>query len=72
MVGIQLTNILSIIFTLGLAIPWAFVRTARYTASKTSIIGPAGGLGFFAKGAQQTEGALGDVGADMFDIDIGV
>lgn len=71
MIGLYLTNLIAIIFTIGLAIPWAKVRLARYRASKTSIIAPAGGLEFFTAGASEQEDALGDAAADVFDMDIG-
>lgn len=71
MIGLYLTNLIAIVFTIGLAIPWAKVRLARYRASKTSLIAPAGGLEFFAAGASEQEDALGDAAADVFDMDIG-
>lgn len=71
MIWIQLTNLLAIIFSLGLAIPWVMIRMARYRASKTSIIAPAGGLEHFTAGVAEKDSALGDAAADVFDMDIG-
>jgi uncharacterized membrane protein YjgN (DUF898 family) len=70
-IWLYLTNILAIVLSLGLAIPWAMIRLARYRASKTSLLAPAGGLEFFTAGASQTDSALGDAAADVFDMDIG-
>jgi len=71
MIFIQLTNLLAIVFSLGLAIPWVMIRMARYRASKTSVIAPAGGLEHFTAGAVEKDSALGDAAADVFDMDIG-
>jgi uncharacterized membrane protein YjgN (DUF898 family) len=71
MIWLQLTNLLAIVFSLGLAIPWVLIRMARYRASKTSIIAPAGGLEHFTAGVAEKDNALGDAAADVFDMDIG-
>jgi len=71
MIWLQLTNVLAIILSLGLAIPWVMIRMARYRASKTSIIAPAGGLEHFTSAAAEKDSALGDAAADVFDMDIG-
>ncbi len=71
MIVLQVTNLLAIVFSLGLAIPWVQIRMARYRASKTFVVAPAGGLENFTAGAVEKDSALGDAAADVFDMDIG-
>ena len=59
---IAVTNLLAIVFTLGLFIPFAAIRSARYRIESVSMIS-AGSLDDFATG----EGA-----ADLFDVDLGL
>lgn len=67
--ALQLGNWLGIVATLGLFIPWAAVRTARYAAEHTALA-LAGDLnGFVADQAAQSS-ALGQEMGDMFDADI--
>jgi uncharacterized membrane protein YjgN (DUF898 family) len=69
--SIYLTNVIGIVLTVGLFIPWARVRTARYRIEKLSLR-TRGDLDSFV--AQQLE-EVGTVGAefgDVLDIDIGL
>jgi uncharacterized membrane protein YjgN (DUF898 family) len=68
---VYLVNILAIIFTLGLFIPWAKVRTARYTADHLWLV-PNGDLDRFVAVQQQNVSAMGEEMGEMFDIDIGL
>jgi len=63
------SNVLAIAFTLGLATPWAAVRTMRYRASKTTVIA-SGPLDGFAEGQAQQVSVTGEEVAELFDIDI--
>lgn len=68
---VYLVNILGIIFTLGLFIPWAKVRTARYMADHLSLA-PNGDLDRFVANQQSAVSAMGEEMGEMFDIDIGL
>ena len=71
--GLYVTNLLAILFSLGLAIPWAEVRMARYRAEHLRLIadGPlvSEDLELAEKG-----NALGEAGVDLGDIgfDVGL
>jgi uncharacterized membrane protein YjgN (DUF898 family) len=67
---IRFTNVLAIIFSLGLMTPWAKVRRARYVLKHTAAVLPAD-MGTFQAAAETDEGAVGDTAADFFDWDIG-
>lgn len=68
---LYMVNILAIIVTLGLATPWAAVRTMRYRAEKMILVS-AGALDGFV-GAESTQvSAAGEEVGEMFDIDIAV
>jgi uncharacterized membrane protein YjgN (DUF898 family) len=71
LLGIRITNILAIIFSLGLAIPWARVRHARYVLEHLALT-TRGDLDNFTADVAVPEGALGEAAADFFDIDIGL
>ena len=62
-------NAAAILFSLGLAIPWAVMRTARYRAECLAIE-CAGGLEAFAAGVATQVGAAGEEMGEMFDIDV--
>lgn len=66
------TNLLGIVFTLGLFIPWAKVRLARYFADHIEFI-PAGDLdGFVNAATRRRVGSVGEEVGEMFDIDVGI
>jgi uncharacterized membrane protein YjgN (DUF898 family) len=67
---IRLTNVLAIVFTLGLLAPWAKIRRARYILPRTLVTLP-GDMSTFLAAEDQKEGAVGDTAADFFDWDIG-
>jgi uncharacterized membrane protein YjgN (DUF898 family) len=67
---IRFTNVLAIIFSLGLMAPWAKVRRARYVLDQTAAVLPAD-MGAFQAVEGTQEGAVGDTAADFFDWDIG-
>ena len=70
MMLLYLTNTLAIMFTLGLMMPWAKIRTARYKASVMSVI-VAGNLGQFVSTQAEHQSALGEEIGEMFDMDLG-
>jgi uncharacterized membrane protein YjgN (DUF898 family) len=69
--AIWLTNTLAIILTLGLAIPWAMVRTAQYRAECTRIL-IQGDLDHFLQQQQEQQNALGEELGEVFDLELGV
>lgn len=70
MLDLQTTNILAIVFSLGLAIPWAKVRMARYRAENMFMI--ASSLDEVLADATEDVNALADAMFDVFDLDIGI
>ncbi|MEK6662331.1 MAG: YjgN family protein [Pseudomonadota bacterium] len=68
---VYLINLLGIIFTLGLFIPWAKVNIARYMADHVYLI-PNGDLDRFVADQQSAVAAVGEEMGEMFDIDIGL
>ena len=69
LVALYLGNILAIALTLGLATPWAAVRTMRYRASRMTAIADAP-LDQFAQAESARVSVAGEEVAEMFDIDI--
>ncbi|WP_265942616.1 DUF898 family protein [Dechloromonas sp. A34] len=70
-IGLTVVNWLAIIFTLGLFIPWAQVRVARFRAEYLALA-VSGSLNDFVAGEASTASAIGDEAAEMFDLDIGL
>jgi uncharacterized membrane protein YjgN (DUF898 family) len=71
MIWIYATNLVAILCTLGLAVPWAMVRLARYRAEHFAVVSQ-GSLDDFVADADRQHGAAGaelvdalDVGADF-------
>lgn len=65
------SNTLAIVFSLGLAVPWARIRLARYRASRMKLLGPAD-FDHFVGTAAKGERAIGAELGDVFDLDIGL
>jgi len=70
LVCLYLTNTLAILGSVGMLIPWAMVRMARYRASRLTLLA-AGDLDAFFAVASAEEGATGAEMDALFDIDIG-
>ncbi|MGI1680086.1 MAG: DUF898 domain-containing protein [Cellvibrionaceae bacterium] len=64
------TNTLAILMTLGLAIPWAKIRMARYRAETMHLLAPS--LEQFVASSTIDATAQGDAMSDVFDLDIGL
>jgi uncharacterized membrane protein YjgN (DUF898 family) len=71
LIWIYLSNLVLIALTLGIFIPWAKVRLARYRANRLTVTGPHD-LGQFVAGQQQGSSATGAEMADLFDLNIGL
>lgn len=69
LIWLYLTNFLVILFSIGLATPWAQVRMAKYRASKLSLIGEVDFDQFVGDKKAEAK-ATGEEIADMFDIDL--
>jgi len=71
MIWIYITNLLAIVFSLGLATPWAQIRTAKYRADHTHVVLAEDWESYLS--AQTTEGtAIGDEIGEAFDVDVGI
>ena len=71
MCWLYFSNTLAIIFSLGLLIPWAMIRTARYRISCMSLITDIAPDAFIAAEAERAD-AIGEELGDLLDIDIGL
>ena len=65
------TNIVAILATLGLAIPWALVRTMRYRCEQTTLLAEQGLDRFLAAESAQV-GPTGEAVGELFNIDFGL
>lgn len=70
---IIITNVLAVVFSLGLAVPWTRIRLARYVAENTKVVAK-GSLGGYTSSVIETSGVSAAEYADIegFDIDIGI
>lgn len=72
LIWLYVSNLVLIVLSVGLFIPWAQVRAARYWLDHLSVIGPAGGLDVFAAAAGEGLSAAGSEMADVFDVDLAI
>ncbi len=68
---LYLTNLIGIMLTLGLFIPWANVRLARYRAERLQLV-PAGSIDSFVAAQMEQVSSTGEEVGQMFDVDIGI
>lgn len=68
---LRLSNTAGIILSLGLLIPWAKVRRARYVLGSLTMISEQS-LDAFTAAEESAESALGEAATGFFDIDIGL
>jgi uncharacterized membrane protein YjgN (DUF898 family) len=66
---ITVTNLLGVILTLGLFVPFAQVRMMRYKLEHMGMVAQ-GDLAEFVAGQEQSISATGEETAEMFDVDI--
>jgi uncharacterized membrane protein YjgN (DUF898 family) len=69
--SIYSTNLLAIVATCGLAVPWAQIRTIRYRLEQLSLYAASELNGFIADSREEVS-ATGEGLADVFDVDIGI
>ena len=67
---IYLTNLLAIVISVGLLMPWATVRIARYQIERTSLTIPES-LDDFIGDSVSARSATAEEFADLFDFDVG-
>ncbi len=68
---IALSNMVVVICTLGLMLPWAQVRMAKYLADHTGLI-PGADMDSFIGEQQEKVSALGDAYSDIEGLDVGL
>ena len=72
MVELYITNFIAIVLTLGLATPWAEIRTLRYRLSEMRVIVPdEAALQNFIQVRSEESSSAGDAAADLWDVDLG-
>ncbi len=71
MLYLYVTNTLAIAISLGLLMPWAKIRTARYRAQMTSVI-VTGDLDNFFGVQPEGQSAFGEEMGEVFDMGLGV
>jgi uncharacterized membrane protein YjgN (DUF898 family) len=67
--AITMTNLLGVVLTLGLFMPFAAIRLARYRLECVNLLS-AGSVDDFVAGQQRDVAATGEEAADLFDVDI--
>ena len=70
-IWIAMSNAVAIALTLGLAVPWAQIRMARYLSYNTAVL-PDGPIATFAGKVRAEGSAVGDAAMDLEGIDIGL
>lgn len=68
---VMATNFVAIIFTLGLALPWAKVRMARLILDNTQVNTEVGFDQYLTQ-KQEEQSSLGEQIGDAFDVDVGM
>jgi len=71
LIRIRVMNILGILVSCGLLIPWAKIRKTRYILDNLTII-TQGGLDNFTAEVGAEEDAVGEAATDFFDLEIGL
>lgn len=71
MIWIYLSNAIAILFSVGLLIPWAAIRMARYRFENLSVCA-SGEMELFIAGEQEKVASVGEEVLDYFDFDLGV
>ncbi|EFO30627.1 transmembrane protein [Roseibium sp. TrichSKD4] len=71
LLAITLTNLVMVVFTLGLLLPFAQIRMHRYLAENT-FVEPHGSIDAFAGEIIADSGAIGDAYSDIEGVDLGI
>ena len=70
LVWIAIGNAVAVVVSLGMLLPWARIRVARYLCAHTRVK-PAGSLDDFVGEAERRQSAIGDAYMDIDGIDVG-
>ena len=70
LVWIAISNAVAIVLSIGMLLPWARIRVARYLCAHTWLK-PAGSLDDFVGEAEKRQSAIGDAYMDIDGIDVG-
>ena len=70
MLWLKISNLLAIVLSFGLAVPWARIRTARYVTSCVLVLGLEDANTLLG-GARETGSVIGEELGDVFDVDLG-
>ncbi|NNK78450.1 MAG: DUF898 domain-containing protein [Litoreibacter sp.] len=68
---IAISNMVVVVLTFGLMLPWAQIRMMRYLVSRTQLV-PGGSLDGFVDLLQKETSALGDAYTDLEGLDLGL
>jgi len=71
MIWLYLSNVVAIVISLGLLIPWASIRMARYRLDNLKLLA-ADELDGFVASEQEKVGAAGEEISEFFDFDVGI
>lgn len=71
LLAITLTNLVMVVFSLGLLLPFAQIRMHRYMADNT-FVQPKGSIDAFAGEIIADSGAIGDAYSDIEGVDLGI
>lgn len=71
MIRLYIGNLLAVVATAGLLIPWAVIRTLRYRLENFTVTAH-GGTSFLANPALERVGAAGQEFGDIFNMDLGL
>ena len=69
---VLITNMLLVLFTIGLATPWAKVRVARYVADNSWIQSSELDINHYLTQKEQEQSAIGEEIGDVLDVDIDI
>jgi len=72
LIWLYVSNLILIALTLGLFIPWARVRNARFWLDNLAVVGPEHGLDSFVAASGEGVAATGAEMAEAFDVDLGI
>jgi len=72
MIWIYLSNAVAIALSLGLLIPWASIRVARYRLHNINLLAQGDLDGFVAAAQEKKVAAAGEEMSDFFDVDFGI
>ena len=69
--GLYFVNALGVLLSLGLLVPWAAIRSARYKLERITLHSPQGPASFLAA-AEQDVAAIGDEAGELLGFDFGL